>query len=283
MKISQRREDLRWARKDHQCKSQRKLAKEGARLQEEYNERHRTSGACPNPITDLLGWCEYTWAKQDKYESPKWAVNIWSTSPMDHKQLAAWMVCLWGLVQAYQQTCHSSYVCPPAPHVLEAYNHKVNHDTHKELSMQEHTVAQYTWALQYTCFCNDEQYDKEIAPTVHHFWDEVVEPFGSKALHDLDPSNFLGSWMHPNCGVKILDYRVWEHIAFICTPFFQRIGSCSQYKQRRKRQEEDPQAELTGGDSRSCSHALSAQGWEPEGQDTEEPGHHSRSHSKSTQ
>ena len=95
---------------------------------------------------------------------------------MDHKQLAAWMVCLWGLVQAYQQTHQSSYVCPPAPHILEAYNHKVNYDTQKELSMQECAVVQYAQVLQYTSFCNDEWYDQEIVSTVHHFWNEVVEP-----------------------------------------------------------------------------------------------------------
>ena len=57
---------------------------------------------------------------------------------MDHKQLVAHMVCSWDLVGAYQWTCQSIYVCPPAPHILEAYSHKVNHDTHKELPMQEH-------------------------------------------------------------------------------------------------------------------------------------------------
>ena len=95
---TQRREELRWARKNHRCESQRKLAKEGARLQEQYNQRCRTSGACPDPITNPLGWCEYTWARQERYKLPKWAANVWSASPMDHKQLAAWMVCSWGLV-----------------------------------------------------------------------------------------------------------------------------------------------------------------------------------------
>ena len=52
---------------------------------------------------------------------------------MDHQQLAARMICSWGLVKAYQQTRQSTYVCPPAPHVIEAFNHKVNHDSHKEL------------------------------------------------------------------------------------------------------------------------------------------------------
>ena len=62
---------------------------------------------------------------------------------MDHQQLATHMVCLWGLVRAYQQTHQNVYICLPTPHVLEAYNHKVNHDTHKELNMQEYTVVQY--------------------------------------------------------------------------------------------------------------------------------------------
>ena len=75
---------------------------------------------------------------------------------MDHKQLAAHMVCLWGLVTAHWQTHQGVYICPPTPHVLETYNHKVNHNTHKELSTQEHTVIQYTHALQYTSYCNDK-------------------------------------------------------------------------------------------------------------------------------
>ena len=280
---TQRREELQWARKDHWHESQRKLAKEEARLQEQYNQRHHTSGACPDPITDPLGWCEYTWVRKERYKAPKWAADIWSASPMDQKQLVAWMVCLWGLVQAYQQTHQSSYVCPPAPHILEACNHKVNHDTHKELSMQEHAVVQYAWVLEYTSFCNNEWYNKEIAPTVHHFWDEVVKPFGSKALCNLNPSHLLGSWMHLNCGVKIPDYGVQDHIAFVSAPFFQGIESHSQYKQRRKRWEEDHQAELAGENGCLRSHTPSACGQEWEGQDTEGQEHHSRACSKSAQ
>ena len=74
---------------------------------------------------------------------------------MDHQQLAMRMVCLWGLIKAYQWTWQSVYICLPAPHVLEAYNHKVNHDTHKELNLQECTVLQYTRALQYVSYCNN--------------------------------------------------------------------------------------------------------------------------------
>ena len=62
---------------------------------------------------------------------------------MHHQQLAARMVCSWKLVKAYQRTRQSTYICLPAPHVIEAFNHKVNHDSHKELGTQEHVVLQY--------------------------------------------------------------------------------------------------------------------------------------------
>ena len=124
--------------------------------------------------------------------------NLWSASPMDHKQLAVHMVCLWGLVKAYWWTHQNIYICPPALHVLEAYNHKVNHNTHKELTMQEHTVTQYARTLQYASYCSDERYESRLAPAVKHFWAEVVEPFRSWALHNLDPSHLLGDVMHPN-------------------------------------------------------------------------------------
>ena len=184
---------------------------------------------------------------------------------MDHKQLVAHMVYSWGLVGAYQWTCQSIYVCPPTLHVLEVYNHKVNHNTHKELPMQECTVMQYAWVLQYISFCNNERYRDKLVPAVQHFWEEVVEPFGSRALHNLDPSHLLGDSMLLNHGAKIPDYGVWEHIAFVCMPFFEGIESCSQYKERRKRQEENHQAEFTGGDNHSCSCAPSARGQEQEG------------------
>ena len=88
---SWRKEKLMW--KAHQHEVQWRLAKEGAEWQEEYNKKWRASGACPDPITDPLRWCEYTLAKQDKYKTPKWAGDLWSTSPMDHQQLAMCMVC----------------------------------------------------------------------------------------------------------------------------------------------------------------------------------------------
>ena len=77
---------------------------------------------------------------------------------MDHQQLAMRMICWWGLVKAYQQTQQNIYICLLTPHIIEAYNHKVNHDTHKELNLQEHVVLQYACTLQYVSFCNDARY-----------------------------------------------------------------------------------------------------------------------------
>ena len=139
---------------------------------------------------------------------------------MDHQQLAMRMVCSWGLVKAYQQTRQNIYVCPLAPHVMEAYNHKVNHDTHKELGPQECMVLQYACTLQYISFCNDARYEDHLAPAVKDFWAEVAEPFGIRALCNLDPSHLLGDAMHPNQGAKIPNYGVWDHIAHVCAPFF---------------------------------------------------------------
>ena len=85
---------------------------------------------------------------------------------MDHQQLTTRMVCLWGLVRAYQQTHQNVYICLPAPHVLEAYNHKVNHDIHKELNMQECAVLQYAHTLQYIIYCNDVRYKDRWALAV---------------------------------------------------------------------------------------------------------------------
>ena len=171
--------------------------------QEEYNRERRASGACPDPITDPLGWCEYEWSKEGTHESPAWAGDLWSASPMHHQQLAARMVCSWKLVKAYQWTRQSTYVCPLAPHVIEAFNHKVNHDSHKELGTQERAVLQYAHALQYVSYCNDERYKDHVAPAVKAFWDEVTKPFGSRALWNLDLSHVVGRAMHPNHAAKI--------------------------------------------------------------------------------
>ena len=127
--------------------------------------------------------------------------------PMEHQphgpqQLAMRMVCLWGLVKAYQWTQQSVYICPPAPHILEAYNHKVNHNTHKELNLQECTVLQYAQTLQYVSYCNDARHRDRWAPMVKDFWAEVVKPFGSRALHNLDPSHLLGNAIYLIRGVK---------------------------------------------------------------------------------
>ena len=82
--------------------------------------------------------------------------------------------------------------CPPAPHVIEAFNHKVNHNSHKELGTQERVVLQYAHALQYVSYCNDERYKDHLAPAVKAFWDEVTQPFSSRALRNLDLSQRFG-------------------------------------------------------------------------------------------
>ena len=158
---------------------------------------------------------------------------------MDHQQLATRMVCSWGLVKAYQWTRQSTYICPPALHVIEAYNHKVNHNSHKDLGTQEHVVLQYTRVLQYVSYCNDERYRDHIAPAVKAFWDEVAQPFGSRALWSLDLSHIVGKAMRPNRMAKIPDYGVWDHIVLVCTPFFRTIESRSQYKIRQHQREEE--------------------------------------------
>ena len=174
---------------------------------------------------------------------------------MDHQQLAARMVCSWGLVKAYQWTRQNVYICPLAPHIIEAYNHKVNHDTHKELGPQEHAVLQYACTLQYVSFCNDNRYKDCLAPAVKDFWAEVAEPFRSRAFCNLDPSHLLGNAMCLNRGAKIPDYGVQDHIAHVCTPFFKGIESQSQYENRQHQWEEEYGCTDTLGDhcSPSCS------------------------------
>ena len=69
-------------------------------------------------------------------------------------------------------------------------------------------VLQYAHMLQYVSFCTDERYKDHLAPAVKAFWSEVVEPFSSRALCNLDLSHVLGSAMHPNRGAKIPDWGV---------------------------------------------------------------------------
>ena len=160
---------------------------------------------------------------------------------MDHHQPATRMVCLWGLVKAYQQIRQSTYVCPPAPHVIEAFNHKVNHDSDKELGTQEHAVLQYARALQYVSYCNNERYRDHIAPVVKALWDEVAQPFGSRALHNLDLLHVVGKVMCPNRAAKIPDYGgVGPHCTDLC-PLLQRNREPFSIRD---------QAALTGGGAR---------------------------------
>ena len=152
---------------------------------------------------------------------------------MHHQQLAAKMVCSWKLVKEYQRTRQSTYICPPAPHVIEAFNHKVNHDSHKELGAQEQAVLQYARALQYVSYCNDERYKDQVVPAVKAFWDEVAEPFSSRAFRNLELSHVVGRAMIPNRTARIPDYGVRDHIALVCGPFFTLVESRSQYEARR--------------------------------------------------
>ena len=57
---AQKKEEKWQSKRAWQCEVQQKLAKEGAKLQERYNKQYHASGACPDPITDPLGWCEHT-------------------------------------------------------------------------------------------------------------------------------------------------------------------------------------------------------------------------------
>ena len=172
---------------------------------------------------------------------------------MHHQQLATRMVCSWGLVKAYQWTRQSTYICLPAPHVIEAFNHKVNHDSHKELGTQEHAVLQYAHALQYVLYCNDERYKDHLAPAVKAFWDEVTQLFSSRALRNLDLSHIVGKAMRPNCAAKIPDYGVREHVALVCGPFFRTIEGHSQYETRWHQWEEEHGCADASGSHRSPS------------------------------
>ena len=195
---------------------------------------------------------------------------------MDHQQLAVRMVCSWGLVKAYQQTQQNIYICLLASscHRGLAYNHKVNHDTHQELNLQECVVLQYICALQYVSFCNDARYKDCWAPAVKDFWVEVVEPLRSRALCNLDSSHLLGDAMCPNRQAKIPDYVVWDHIVNVCAPFFQGIESQSQYKSRRHLWEEEHRhAQMALGDCCSPSHSPNSrtQEWDEQAPEATKP------------
>ena len=61
--------------------------------------------------------------------------------------------------------------------------------------------------LQYVSYCNDERYKDCLALVVKAFWNEVAEPFGSRALCNLDLSHVVGKVMCPNRGGQ--DSRLW--------------------------------------------------------------------------
>ena len=170
--------------------------------------------------------------------SPAWAGDLWSVSPMDHQQLAMRMVCLWGLVKAYQQTRQSTYVCPPAPHVIEAFNHKVNHDSHKELGTQEREVLQYACALQYVSYSNNERYKDHLAPVVKAFWDEVAHPLVVELSTTWTSHTLWAKQCTRTVWPKFQIMGVQNNVVLICAPFFKGIESHHQYETRWHQQEE---------------------------------------------
>ena len=86
------------------------------------------------------------------------------------------------------------------------------------------------------------------------FWDEVAQPFGSRALRNLDLSHVVGKSMHPNCAAKIPDYEVQDHITLVCRPFFGTVEGHSQYEARRCRREEERGCAGASGGHCSPSH-----------------------------
>ena len=115
----ERKRLLRRNRKEHElCIIQRCDARCISWRRKELGGKKNTtvSEGPPEPVLTLLlnplGWCKYKWSRKGTYESPEWAGDLWSTSPMDHQQLAMRMVCSWGLVKAYQWTRQSTYIFP---------------------------------------------------------------------------------------------------------------------------------------------------------------------------
>ena len=61
-------------------------------------------GLVLTPSPTLWGGVNMSGLRRGTHQSPTWAGDLWSASPMHHQQLAARMVCSWKLVKAYQQT-----------------------------------------------------------------------------------------------------------------------------------------------------------------------------------
>ena len=151
-------------------------------------------------------------------------------SPRAYGKLSAKMLCLWGLVFAYHQTHQGHYECPPPPHALKAYNHKVNYYSHKDLSAVECSILQYARVLQYISYKSDDRYYWEIMLTVKCFRVRVILPFENQWLNALPDDEFLQTNMMPNCNCPAPDYGVKNHIAMICVPFFKDIESQDDYE-----------------------------------------------------
>ena len=149
----------------HQCEAGCKLAKEGAQQQEEYNHEQRPPELVLIP--SLIPWDGVNMSGPERtstrvphglgtYGVPApWAISNWPWGWSAHGALL-------------RLTSRPSKVFTFAhlhPHILEAYNHKVSHDTHKELNLQECAVLQYARALQYVSYCNDASYRDTWAPS----------------------------------------------------------------------------------------------------------------------
>ena len=188
----------------------------------------------------LLDGVKYTWAKQDKYEAPKWAGDLWSASPMDHQQLATCMVCSWSLVKAYQQTHWNMFtsVC-------------LHHMYWRHITIRLTMICTKSWICRSTQFynmltpCNTSAIVMMWGIRIdgHRWWSTSGQKWLSLLeVRTLQNSRPLPSpqhcYVHLNQGAKIPDYGVQEHIAFVCAPFFEGIESWSQYEKRRHRWEE---------------------------------------------
>ena len=118
--------------------------------QDTYNQECLAQDYFLDPIIDPLRWCQESW-QHGHNPAPSLVKDLWSVSLNDYRVLATKLVYTWGLVRVYNHTKQGNYMCPLPPHCLEAFNHKVNYDTHPNLLLQDQTVIQYMrtlWSMQ---------------------------------------------------------------------------------------------------------------------------------------
>ena len=191
------------------------------------------------------------------------------------------------LIKAYQWTQQNVYICPLAPHVLEAYNHKVNHDTHKKIEPPgacSVTICPVPCNMSPTAMMQGIGTDGHPRSRTSGWTLLSLSEAGPSAIWI--PSHLLGNAMCPNWGTKILDYGVCDHIAHICAPFFEGIESRSQYENRRHRWEEEHRhTQMTLGDpwSPSCGPNRRTQEWDKQGPKMTKQGGRSCSESRRVQ